>query len=230
MALSLIAAAAAPGCALLAYLYLKDRYESEPIKLVLRMFLCGALAVFPLMVLQRSFVLGFGDNTFLFSFVYSAGMEEAVKWLILYVLIYKHVEFDEPYDGIVYAAAVSLGYATVENIMYALVNYTTFSQIMIRALLPVSGHALFGIFMGYYLGKAKFQPGPARKTLAFSLLLPILYHGIFDFILTDYNSHTVWFIVPFMVLLWSWSLWKIKNANMASPLRVAVDEEFNLRA
>jgi len=229
MVLSLIAAAAAPGCALLAYLYLKDRYDPEPVKLVLRMFLCGALAVFPLMVLQRSFVLAFGDNNFLFSFVYSSGMEETVKWLILYVLIYKHVAFDEPYDGIVYAAAVSLGYATIENIIYALVNYTTFSQILIRAFLPVSGHALFAVIMGYYLGRAKFAPGSAKKMLAFSILLPILYHGLFDYILTDYSSRSIWIIVPFMLLLWGWSLWKIKNANSASPLRVAVDDEFNLR-
>lgn len=228
MVLSLIAAAAAPGCALLAYLYLKDRYDPEPVNLVVRMFLCGALSVFPLMVLQRSFVLAFGENHFLFSFVYSSGMEEAVKWLILYVIIYKHIAFDEPYDGIVYAAAVSLGFATVENIIYALVNYTTFSQIMLRALLPVSGHALFAVFMGYYLGKAKFEPAAAKRALALSFLMPVLYHGMFDYILIDYDSRWVWLIGPFMLFLWGRSLWKIKNANSASPLRGTFEEEFKL--
>jgi RsiW-degrading membrane proteinase PrsW (M82 family) len=106
--LSIIAAALAPGIALLAYFYLRDRYESEPISLVVRLFVSGALVVFPLMVIQRVLVLAFGENSLLFSFGYSAGMEEMMKWLILYLLIFKHVEFDEPYDGIVYSVAVSL--------------------------------------------------------------------------------------------------------------------------
>ncbi|MEO3945228.1 glutamic-type intramembrane protease PrsW [Gorillibacterium sp. CAU 1737] len=228
MVFSIIAAAAAPGCALLAYLYLRDRYDPEPIHLVARMFLCGALIVFPLMVLQRAFVLGFGENSFLFSFVYSSGMEEAAKWLILYVFIYKHVAFDEPYDGIVYAAAVSLGFATVENIIYALVNYSSFGQIVMRALLPVSGHALFAVFMGYYFGKAKFEPQAFRNPLALSFLLPVFYHGVFDYILTDYDSRWVWLIGPFMLFLWGRSLWKIKNAVSASPLRLALEEEYKL--
>ncbi|MCL6459238.1 MAG: intramembrane metalloprotease PrsW [Gorillibacterium sp.] len=230
MVLSLIAAAAAPGFALLTYLYLKDRYETEPIKIVLRMFLCGALSVFPVMVLQRALILSFGENIFMFSFVYSAGMEELVKWSILYLLIYKHIAFDEPYDGIVYAAAVSLGFATLENVFYALTSFTTFSQIMLRALLPVSGHALFAVVMGYYMGRAKFSSkrSTSLKFLAFSLLMPILYHGIFDYILTDYQTYWVWLMAPLMIFLWSRSLWKIKHANSTSPFRSILDDVFNI--
>ncbi|MBC8081065.1 MAG: intramembrane metalloprotease PrsW [Gorillibacterium sp.] len=230
MILSLVAAAVAPGFALLTYLYLKDRYETEPIKVVLRMFLCGALSVFPVMVLQRALILSLGENTFMFSFVYSAGMEELMKWSILYLLIYKHVDFDEPYDGIVYAAAVSLGFATLENVIYALMNFTTFSQIMLRALLPVSGHALFAIVMGYYMGRAKFNRSKSTRLqlLWLSLLLPILYHGLFDYILTDYQTYWVWMMAPLMIYLWARSLWRIKHANLASPLRSVLDEEFNI--
>lgn len=231
MVLSLVAAAAAPGFALLTYLYLKDRYETEPVKVVLRMFLCGALSVFPIMVLQRALIIAFGENTFIFSFVYSSGMEEFVKWSILYLLIYKHVAFDEPYDGIVYAAAVSLGFATLENIIYALTSFSTFSQIMLRALLPVSGHALFAVVMGYYMGLAKFSTSAKSgfRMLLLSLAMPVLYHGVFDYILTDYQSYWVWLMAPLMIFLWTRSLWKIKHANSTSPLRsVVVDEEFNI--
>lgn len=76
-----------------------------------------------------------------------------MKWFVLYHLIFRHEAFDEPYDGIVYAVAVSLGYATLENIIYAFLNAASFSALMIRALLPVSAHALFGVMMGYYLGR-----------------------------------------------------------------------------
>ncbi len=59
---------------------------------------------------------GLGHNTWVLSFLISAGLEEFLKWFVLYFVIYKHTSFDEPYDGIVYAVAVSIGFATVENI------------------------------------------------------------------------------------------------------------------
>ncbi|KPD00870.1 Protease PrsW [Geobacillus sp. BCO2] len=68
--------------------------------------------------------------------------------------VYDHDEFDEPYDGIVYSASVSLGFATLENILYLLANGV--ETAIARALLPVSSHALFSVIMGFYFGKAKF--------------------------------------------------------------------------
>ena len=105
-------------------------------------------------------------------------MEELLKWSVLYSIIFNHTEFDEPYDGIVYAASVSLGFATLENILYAVYFPSSFTTLMLRALLPVSGHALFGIMMGYYIGKAKFATkSRVRRYLLLSLTLPFLWHG-----------------------------------------------------
>lgn len=220
--LSVLMAAIAPGVALLSYFYLKDRYDTEPISLVLRVFLFGVLLVFPVMVLQRAFVQGLGDDPFVFSFVISAGLEEFLKWFIVYFAIYKHTSFDEPYDGIVYAVAVSLGFATLENIFYAFLQASTFSSLMIRALLPVSGHAMFGVLMGYHLGRAKFAPETtARRHLMLSLLQPIFWHGVFDYILMTTSTYWIWFMVPLMVYLWLRSLWKVNRANAKSPLRIA---------
>ncbi|WNQ09311.1 glutamic-type intramembrane protease PrsW [Paenibacillus aurantius] len=225
MIISVLAAAVAPGAALLAYFYLKDRYAPEPISMVIRMFLAGALVVFPVMVLQRAVVLAFGENPFLFSFVYSAGVEEFFKWFLLYFLIYKHVEFDEPYDGIVYAVAVSLGFATVENVIYSLLDYKSFSQLLFRAFLPVSGHALFGVVMGFYMGKAKFHTGRPLGLLAVSLAFPVFYHGLYDYILIELKRYWIWLIVPLMVFLWARSLWKVNHANSRSPLRAVYSED-----
>ena len=72
------------------------------------------------------------------------------------------MEFDEHYDGIVYGAAVSLGFATVENILYLFAN--GLESALGRAILPVSSHALFGVIMGYYLGKAKFSEGKEKRS------------------------------------------------------------------
>ncbi|MEW9699021.1 glutamic-type intramembrane protease PrsW [Paenibacillus sp. SI8] len=223
--LPIILAAVAPGLSLLAYFYLKDRYETEPIHLVIRMFLFGVLLVYPTMVLQHSFIEEIGEGTFTSAFFLSGGIEEFLKWFVLYHLIYRHASFDEPYDGIVYAVSVSLGYATLENIIYAFLNASSFSALMIRALLPVSGHALFGVMMGYYMGKAKFSPQRSQRYLWFSLLLPIVWHGLFDYILLIAKSYWFWIMIPVMSYLWIRTIWRVDRANARSPLRMAATDE-----
>jgi len=223
---ALLTAAVAPGIALLIYFYLKDRYAAEPISMVLRVFLLGFLIVFPIMVIQHGLMMWLGDHQLMFSFVISSGVEEAVKWFVLYHMIYNHVEFDEPYDGILYAVAVSLGFATIENVMYALVNNSTFSFLLIRALLPVSGHALFGILMGYYMGKAKFMSSSqSRKFLIYSMFIPIFWHGVYDMIMASFTRNWIWLAVPLMVFLWYFGMAKVKRANLRSPLRMLHHED-----
>ncbi|MFD0680951.1 MULTISPECIES: glutamic-type intramembrane protease PrsW [unclassified Paenibacillus] len=223
--LSVLTAAIAPGVALLAYFYLKDRYDTEPIHLVMKLFLFGVLLVFPVMVLQRAFAHGLGADPLVFSFIISAGLEEFLKWFIVYIVIYQHASFDEPYDGIVYAVAVSLGFATLENVFYAFLNSASISSLLSRALLPVSGHAMFGVIMGYYLGKSKFTPDRKTRYLAYSILFPIFWHGLYDYILLTTKSYWVWFMIPLMVFLWARSLKKVNRANSKSPLRVIQSED-----
>lgn len=219
---AILTAAVAPGIALLIYFYLKDKYAQEPIHMVLRVFLVGFLIVFPIMIIQHGLTLWWGNNPFIYSFVISSGVEEAVKWFVLYHMIYNHVEFDEHYDGILYAVAVSLGFATIENVMYALTNHSSFAFLLTRALLPVSGHALFGILMGYYMGKAKFMGDP-RKTKRFlylSLLIPIFWHGVYDIIMSSFTKTWIWFALPLMIFLWYFGMSKVKRANLGSPFRM----------
>jgi RsiW-degrading membrane proteinase PrsW (M82 family) len=222
-------AAIAPGISLLVYFYLKDRYETEPIHLVIRMFIFGIILVFPSLALQQAFINELGQNTFTSAFLWSGGLEEFLKWFVLYHIIYRHTSFDEPYDGIVYAVAVSLGYGTLENVFYAFINGSSFSNLMIRALLPVSGHALFGVMMGYYLGKAKFNPEHSYKYMWASLLMPIFWHGSFDYVLLFAKSYWAWIMIPFMTYLWIRTLWKVERANSRSPLRaIQRDDEVKI--
>lgn len=223
---SILTAAVAPGISLLTYFYLKDRYDTEPVHMVVRMFFLGVLIVLPIAVLQRGLVLWWGEAPFVFSFVISSGVEECMKWFVLYHIIYNHTEFDEPYDGIVYATAISLGFATLENVLYAFLQPASFGTLMIRALLPVSAHALFGVMMGYYLGKAKFAQGKrTRQFLALSLCLPLFWHGLYDWIMLTAASYWMWFIIPLMTYLWIRGLKKIQRANARSPFRLLHRED-----
>lgn len=209
--LGILSAGIAPGLALLSYFYLKDEYESEPISFVFRAFIFGALLVFPIMFIQ--YVLeaeNIVQSGFVHAFFSISLLEEFFKWFILIYTVYQHVEFDEPYDGIVYGVAVSLGFATVENIFYLFANGLEYA--IGRALLPVSSHALFGVIMGYYLGKGKFTELSKAKWIILSLLLPFLFHGIYDFILISIENWLI-YILPFMIFLWWLALRKVKKAH-----------------
>ncbi|MFC4777534.1 glutamic-type intramembrane protease PrsW [Paenibacillus sp. GCM10023252] len=224
---SVLTAAVAPGISLLIYLYLKDRYDTEPIHMVIRLFLLGVLIVVPTMVIGRGMELWWGESHFVLAFIQSAGVEEFLKWFVLYHVIYNHTEFDEPYDGIVYAASISLGFATLENVLYAIFSPATFGTLLVRALLPVSGHALFGVIMGYYLGKARFAPASrARSYLLLSLIIPMALHGSYDWIMLTAKAHWIYvIIIPFMLLLWIWGLRMLQRANARSPFRLLVRED-----
>ncbi|WP_379162281.1 glutamic-type intramembrane protease PrsW [Paenibacillus sp. sgz5001063] len=228
--LSVISSAVAPGLALLTFFYLKDKYDQEPLLIVLKVFLLGLLIVFPIMIIQRGLVLGLDGGPYVDSFLISSGVEEGLKWFVLYHMIYNHTEFDEPYDGILYAVAISLGFATLENVMYAWYSHASIGSMFMRALLPVSGHAMFGVIMGYHMGRAKFSGGVKTKgILIMSLLLPWLWHGIYDFILTTMTNTWIWFIVPLMAVLWYGGMGKVARANNRSPFRfLKREEEINL--
>jgi RsiW-degrading membrane proteinase PrsW (M82 family) len=207
---TLISAGIAPGVALLSYFYLKDEYETEPLSFVLRIFFIGALLVFPIMFIQYVFrAEGVAASTVVRAFFLSGLLEEFVKWFIVYFFVYDHHEFDEPYDGIVYSASVSLGFATMENILYLLANGVKFA--VTRALLPVSSHALFAVIMGFYFGKAKFTR-KKRLYLFLAFLLSFLLHGMYDFILLTQEKWG-YYMVPFMLLLWWSALRKVKQAK-----------------
>jgi RsiW-degrading membrane proteinase PrsW (M82 family) len=216
---AIISAGIAPGLALLSYFYLKDEYETEPLSLVFRTFLYGAFLVFPLMFIQYVLKVEQVVTTNVFEAFFSTGLlEEFFKWFIFYYAIYDHREFNEPYDGIVYGVSVSLGFATLENILYLFANGVEFA--IARALLPVSSHALFGVIMGFYLGKAKF--GAAVKTkryLFLSFLLPFFFHGTYDYILLT-QEKWMYYMLPFMIFLWWLSLKKVKLAKGMSTIHL----------
>ena len=179
--------AVAPVAWLLRYIYRKDKYEKEPLRMLIKAFLLGILAIpldFVLIAIINS--LWVGEMVF-YSAFWEAGIpEELSKWLLFMIFIWRNENFNEFFDGIVYASFISLGFACVENIMYVFDNETYFGAIgvgVMRALLSVPGHFLFAVLMGYYLGLAKFKPENRRKYLILSLAAPMLAHGLFDYIL-----------------------------------------------
>src|SRR5690625_4617500 len=143
--LAILSAGVAPALALMSFFYLKDQY-AEPIPLIIRTFIFGSLLVLPIMFIQYALQIEWMFPNIVEAFFISALLEEFFKWFIFIYVIYHHTEFDAHYDGIVYAVSISLGFATVENILYLLVHGIEFA--FTRALFPVSSHALFGVEIG----------------------------------------------------------------------------------
>ncbi len=81
--------------------------------------------------------------------------------------IYRHVEFEDAYDGILYGASISLVLQRLKIYLYLLTYGTDIA--FLRALLPVSSHALFGVVMGYYIGEQNLPLNPIRRIFYLSL-------------------------------------------------------------
>ena len=207
--LAILSAGIAPAFALLSFFYLKDRY-SEPISLIFRAFILGSLLVLPIMFIQ--YVLsGEVMNPFIESFFIIALIEEFFKWFVFLYIIYNHTEFDAHYDGIVYAVAISLGFATVENVLYLLVNGIQYA--FSRAIFPVSSHALFGVIMGYHFGKAKMHKIHRNYHILFALVLPVLLHGIYNYIIITIKTDWISALIPFMIILWYIGLRRVRTVK-----------------
>ncbi|HSA37692.1 MAG TPA: PrsW family glutamic-type intramembrane protease [Methanoregula sp.] len=173
--LELLVLAIAPALFILLYMYRRDSYEPEPLHLVAWIFFLGALSVIPAGLLELLFPEGVFSSAFV-----APVIEETLKFLVVFLAIYRHPEFDEPVDGMVYATAAGLGFATIENILYVLEGGLAVG--IIRAVASVPGHVVFSCIWGFSLGTAKFRPGNERTGIILAGLFgAMLMHGIFNF-------------------------------------------------
>ena len=183
--LSLLALSLAPGAAIGLYVYLKDKHEREPLSLLFISFLYGAISTLVTFVI--SYPVGLWILTretevadqFINAFFKVALIEEFSKFIFVRFILYYNKNFNEPFDGIVYAVMVGMGFAALENILYVF-QYGIATGVM-RMFTAVPAHATFAVLMGYFLGKAKFTH---RKEIYYSiigLLAATVFHGAYDY-------------------------------------------------
>ena len=203
-------------------IYRVDRFDREPIKLLAKIMFFGAVAVLPVLLFEV--ILGsisFAGllGTAYRAFIGVALVEEVFKWLVVILFAYRRPEFDEPLDGIVYCVFSALGFAAVENIMYVVSNYAVSPNIAFyRGILSVPGHALFGVSMGYFLSLAKYATDRAasRRYMRRSLLVPIFFHGVYDFMLFVQSPLLLLLFIPFVIYMWVNGIKKLKQFAVIS--------------
>ena len=207
----LIVLAVVPAALLLIFIYRQDRLEKEPPKMVLSLVILGVVSTFLAMitesvgmaVLDRMFTSETLLCRILLYFVVVGLSEEGFKYLVLKIGTWRSAEFNCKFDGVVYAVAVSLGFAVWENIKYVLTY--GFATALVRAVTAVPGHACFGVIMGawYGLAKRKQQQGwtSASAVARFlAVLLPTIVHGAYDFVATA-NVSSVHFIMFVVIMI-----------------------------
>jgi len=156
-------------------------------------------------------------EAFYTAFVVAGFTEELFKFLALYLIIWSNKNFNEKFDGIVYAVFISLGFAGIENIIYVLQHGMQTGYI--RAIVSVPGHALFGVTMGYYFGLAKFYPDKRKLFLIRSFFYPVILHGIFDFILMLGNYRLFLGFIPYVIFLYIDGLRRMRRISRSSIYR-----------
>ena len=217
--MSILLASLAPVVIILLYIYFRDKYEKEPIRLLIKTLVSGAVIVVPVILVGRLLLsimpsMGTVASAAYHAFLVAGFTEEIFKFLALYLLIWKSPSFNEKFDGIVYAVFVSLGFAAVENVMYVLDG--GYHTAIVRAITAVPAHALFGITMGYYFGIAHMYSELRKSYLLRALLIPIVLHGIYDFILMVEVDWLLTIFIIYVVYLYVTGIKKLKTLSDAS--------------
>ena len=231
-----------PGIVISIWIYRQDRYQPEPVSLVIRAFICGCLSTVPAVIgqeffqdLQNSQSL---SDTALFSFGIIGVTEELSKFFMLRCFLYNEKDFDEPIDGIVYAVVIGMGFATLENVMYIFnvdeLSGNALLTALGRGLTAVPAHATFGVLMGAYVGLAKFKPEKREFYMLIGVLLAIFFHGLYDIFLIQqvYEGMTVLSIIA---LIWGIRIalrlikmeQEISRTEHEYPIEVLIADGFN---
>ncbi len=230
-----------PAALLIIFIYRQDKYQKEPFKSLCKAFFGGMLAVVFTIVTVRiiDYTIGLipylNQTVFYDSFITAGIPEELCKFLIFMIFIWNDKNFDEYFDGIVYASFISLGFATVENIMYVMPG--GIGTGIVRALISVPGHFLFGVILGYFLSMAKFNSDKKGRYIIIGLLIAMAAHGLFDWLLMfsdriggALSSFIYTFFIAGDVMLWRLGIRLIKkhqNNSLIQAQENATENEYD---
>jgi len=216
----------APGVFWLWFFVRRGVYRPGPRRLLAFTFLLGMVSTIPAGIINSVFldesVLSDSGAASLTSV--ASGMlfvvgpaEETCKFLAVRLLAYRSQYFDEPGDGLVYSAAASLGFASLENLLYILMFGPA---VMIgRAPLSTVAHVVFGSFWGYALGRQvstdRALPWYRHGETVAGIVVGAVVHGLFNV--------SLFLFWPAALVLFglglAWTLGRFRWARRVSPFR-----------
>ena len=191
-----------------------DKYEREPFGLVLKCYLWGAIgaiffAILFSEILSESisiFVINKNALNKIVTIYIAPFVEEITKGIFLLILI-TNKNFDNITDGLVYGAAIGLGFGMTENLFYFLSYGKSMSDllslILIRTLFSAVMHCVSTGTLGAFLGYAKFNKTIHKIILPFGgLLIAMTIHFLWNLTVSYRSTAGIGFIfILFSIIL-----------------------------
>ncbi len=211
-----------PGLFWLWFYLRKDTYQPAPRRLIALTFGLGCLATVPaaiieFVVLGESFLEErAGLATIAPAMLLVVGpVEEVCKFLAVRLKAYRSLYFDEPIDGLVYAASASLGFASLENVLYVFEFGP--AVMLVRAPVSTLAHLVFGCIWGYALGLHHASGGRRTLLVIGALALGSFTHAVFNILAIEP------LLIPLaLILVAGGALWvsgRFSWAQRMSPFR-----------
>jgi protease PrsW len=225
--------AVVPGLLLCYFIFSMDKYEKEPQRYLFICFLLGVMMTLPAIQMETIGQKFVDENSkdffkiFIFATFVIGFSEEILKFLALLLFAYPKKDFNEPMDGIVYSMMVGMGFATMENILYA--HHYGFATVIARAFTSMPGHGIFAILMGYFVGKAKFTDSIFQKIylIGKGFFAALLAHGVYDFLLLQEKYQTLMMCATVLIVLGAlYAVVLITKQQKVSPFRDDHHNEF----
>lgn len=179
-----------PGFVWLFFFLREDRHP-EPKKILVFVFLAGALSTLPTLFFQffveRLFFFLPAGSLFLFFLL--ALIEEIFKFGAAYAILKNNPTFDEPIDAMIYMIAAAMGFATIENILIASsLGLTAASGVIaLRFVGATLLHALSAGLLGYYWAKGLLF-NTVRQHLLAGFLFASFIHAAFNFLIIRFQE------------------------------------------
>ncbi len=175
-----IIAATIPTFLYFTLIYWVDRYEKEPLWLLLSAFLWGAIPSIIIAFLFNSvlsipiyLLAGEATGEGLAASLIAPPVEESIKGIaLLGILFFWRHEIDSVLDGIIYGAMVGMGFAMVENVYYFINVFNESGteawqvNIIMRAVIFGLNHSLFTSMTGLGIAIARMTKNQALKWIA----------------------------------------------------------------
>jgi RsiW-degrading membrane proteinase PrsW (M82 family) len=198
-----------------------DKYEKEPLfKLVIFSFLGGIVSV---LVSTLLYLFIHPKFTF-FDAIFKVGAVEEFSKLLTLFILYKLIkkEFDEIVDGIIYTAAISLGFSVIENIYYAINNIHPYPLLFKRFIFATVGHISFSVYLGiaFYVHKKIRLNYPGLLT---AYVLAVLAHGLYDGVLFEREFSQFFLLIYALLVYFQFRLLKLAYAYSQMKQAISMD-------
>lgn len=188
----LIIIAVLPALILLGFIYMRDRKEKPPAKLMVLLLALGAGTIIPVVIAEfiGQLIVTQTDTDhqtmlLVLCFLVIGIVEELGKYLVTVCTTWKSREFQHSYDGVIYMVCASLGFAILENILY--VASGGIGTGILRAFTAIPLHCTVGVIMGalYAKGREAAYAGDRAGMIGFmawAYIVPVFIHGLYDYL------------------------------------------------